>query len=130
MTVSLVTGGCGFIGAAIVDALKARGDHVIVVDLARECPVAGVEYRRIDVTDRSAVVEACRGVDTVIHNASIVHTKQNKKEVVWSVNLGGTENMLEAAHTSGCRIVPSQSIGHACLAGRIEPAAARIKGQQ
>ena len=97
MTVSLVTGGCGFIGAAIVDALKARGDHVIVVDLARECPVAGVEYRRIDVTDRSAVVEACRGVDTVIHNASIVHTKQNKKEVVWSVNLGGTENMLEAA---------------------------------
>ncbi|MBW2547713.1 MAG: NAD-dependent epimerase/dehydratase family protein, partial [Deltaproteobacteria bacterium] len=97
MMVSLVTGGCGFVGAAIVSALKARGDEVIVLDLAPECPVEGVDYRRIDITDKGAVIEACRGVDTIIHNASIVHTKQNKQDVVWGVNLGGTENMLEAA---------------------------------
>ena len=97
MTVSLVTGGCGFVGAAIARALKARGDEVIVLDLAPECPVEGVDYRRVDITDKAAVIEACRGVDTVIHNASIVHTKQNKGDVVWAVNLGGTENMLEAA---------------------------------
>ena len=33
MTVSLVTGGCGFVGAAIARALKARGDEVIVLDV-------------------------------------------------------------------------------------------------
>ena len=100
MTVSLVTGGCGFVGAAIARALKARGDEVIVLDLAPECPVEGVDYRRVDITDKAAVTEACRGVDTVIHNASIVHTKQNKQDVIWAVNLGGTENMLEAARAN------------------------------
>jgi nucleoside-diphosphate-sugar epimerase len=103
MTVSLVTGGCGFVGAAIARALKDRGDEVIVLDLAPECPVAGVDHRRVDITDKAAVTEACRGVDTVIHNASIVHTKQNKQDVVWAVNLGGTENMLEAARQNGVR---------------------------
>ena len=97
MTVSLVTGGCGFLGAAIARALRDRGDEVIVLDLAPECSVEGVEYRRVDITDRASVIEACRGVDSVVHNASIVHTKQNKKDIVWSVNLGGTENMLEGA---------------------------------
>jgi len=101
MTVSLVTGGSGFVGAAIARALKARGDEVIILDLAPECPVEGVDYRRVDITDRAAVIEACRGVDTVIHNASIVHTKQNKQDVVWGGNLGGTENMLEAARQNG-----------------------------
>jgi len=89
------------VGAAIARALKARGDQVIVLDLAPECPVEGVDYRRVDITDKAAVNEACRGVDTIIHNASIVHTKQNKQDVVWAVNLGGTENMLEAAQQNG-----------------------------
>ncbi len=101
MTVSLVTGGSGFVGAAIARALKARGDRVIVLDLAPECPVDGVDYRRVDICDQAAVIDACRGVDTVIHNASIVHTKQNKQDIVWAVNLGGTQNMLEAARQNG-----------------------------
>jgi sterol-4alpha-carboxylate 3-dehydrogenase (decarboxylating) len=101
MTVSLVTGGCGFLGAAIARALVARGDEVIVLDLAPECPVEDIGYRRVDITDKAAVTEACRGADTIIHNASIVHTKQNKQDVVWAVNLGGTRNMLEAARQNG-----------------------------
>ena len=101
MTVSLVTGGCGFVGSAIARAFKARGDTVIVLDVAPTCPVEGVDYRRIDITDKAAVIEACSGVDTIVHNASIVHTKQNKQDVVWAVNLGGTENMLEGARQHG-----------------------------
>ena len=101
MTVSLITGGCGFAGAEIARALEARGDEVIVLDVAPECPVERVDYRRIDITDKAAVGEACRGVDTIIHNASLVHTKKNKQDVVWAVNLGGTENMLEAAQRQG-----------------------------
>jgi sterol-4alpha-carboxylate 3-dehydrogenase (decarboxylating) len=70
---------------------------VIVLDVAEDCPIDGVDYRRVDITDEDAVREVCRGVDTIIHNASIVHTKWNQEEVVWGVNLGGTENMLAAA---------------------------------
>ena len=44
---------------------------------------------------------ACKGVDTIFHNASVVHTKQNKQGVVWSVNLGGTQNLLGAARKQG-----------------------------
>ncbi|KPK50553.1 MAG: NAD(P)H steroid dehydrogenase [Myxococcales bacterium SG8_38_1] len=101
MTVSLVTGGCGFLGAAIARGLQARGDDVVVLDVAAECPVEGAEYRRADITDKDAVIECCRGVDTIVHNASIVHTKWNKEDIVWGVNLGGTENMLEAARANG-----------------------------
>ena len=88
-------------GAAIARGLQARGDEVIVLDVAEECPIEGVEYRRVDITDKAAVIEACKGADTVVHNASIVHTKWNKVDVVWGVNLGGTENMLEAAKANG-----------------------------
>lgn len=101
MTVSLVTGGCGFLGAAIARGLLARGDDVIVLDVAECCPVEGVEYRRVDITDQNAVTEACSGVDAIIHNASIVHTKWNKVDVVWAVNLGGTQNLLQAARKQG-----------------------------
>jgi sterol-4alpha-carboxylate 3-dehydrogenase (decarboxylating) len=89
------------LGAAIARGLQARGDDVIVLDVADECPIEGVEYRRVDITDKAAVIEACKGADTVVHNASIVHTKWNKVDVVWGVNLGGTENMLEAAKANG-----------------------------
>jgi len=101
MTVSLVTGGCGFLGAAIARGLQARGDDVVVLDIADACSVEGVEYRRVDITDEKAVIEGCRGVDTIVHNASIVHTKWNKEDVVWGVNLGGTENMLQGARLNG-----------------------------
>ena len=103
MTTSLVTGGCGFLGAAIARGLQARGDDVIILDVAEECPVEGAEYRRVDITDAAAVIEACKGADTVVHNASIVHTKWNKVDVVWGVNLGGTENMLAAAKANGAQ---------------------------
>ncbi len=101
MTVTLVTGACGFVGAEVVREFKARGDEVIAMDVAPDCPVDGVDYRRIDITDKAAVIDACKGVDAIIHNASIVHTKQNKQDVVWAVNLGGTENLLEAARQNG-----------------------------
>jgi sterol-4alpha-carboxylate 3-dehydrogenase (decarboxylating) len=101
VTVTLVTGACGFVGAAIARAFQARGDQVIVLDVAVECPVDGVDYRQIDITDKAAVIDACKGVDAIIHSASIVHTKQNKQDVVWAVNLGGTENILEGARQHG-----------------------------
>ena len=118
MTVSLVTGGCGFLGMAIARGLQARGDQVVIVDVAPECSVEGAEYRRVDITDADAVIEACKGVDTIIHNASIVHTKRNKEDVVWAVNLGGTKNMLAGARAQNVKRFIYISSGSVVYEGR------------
>src|SRR5438552_2512399 len=105
---TVVTGGCGFVGKHLVEALVARGDRVRVTDRAERSPWPaapaagpGVEYVRADVTDAEAMRSVCDGAASVIHNASVVHTKQNKVDFVWRVNLGGTRNILEACRAAG-----------------------------
>src|SRR5690606_11758599 len=85
---SVVTGGCGFVGEHLMDALVARGDRVICVDLSdpgRDDVVAV----KADITDPKAVREAIAGADTVFHNASVVQTRQHDTDLVWRVNLEG-----------------------------------------
>ena len=94
---SVVTGGSGFVGRHLVDALLARGDQVRLIDLG-DPGRDDVEYLRADITDPAAMRDAIAGADTVFHNASVVHTKQNKKDFVWKVNLQGTRNVM-----AGCR---------------------------
>lgn len=92
----LVTGGQGFVGRALVRRLADLGHQVTCVDLRAEPFDARVAFRAVDVRDRPAVVAACAGMDSVIHNASLVHTRHNRAEDVWGVNLDGTENVLAA----------------------------------
>ncbi|MBJ7522289.1 MAG: NAD-dependent epimerase/dehydratase family protein, partial [Solirubrobacteraceae bacterium] len=70
----LVTGGSGFIGSHIVEALVAAGREVRVLDLRRpivDLP-AGVEVIAGDVRDASTVAAALAGVDAVCHQAAMV----------------------------------------------------------
>jgi nucleoside-diphosphate-sugar epimerase len=97
MTVSLVTGGSGFTGSHLARALKERGDEVIILDIDKECPIDDVDFRCVDITNEEGVLAACQGVDVIFHVASFVQTKQINEEATWSVNLGGTENLLRAA---------------------------------
>ncbi|MER5198515.1 NAD-dependent epimerase/dehydratase family protein [Streptomyces sp. NPDC002755] len=60
----LVTGGAGFIGSHVVDALRARGHEALVYDV-RQDPAA-------DVRDPAAVARALGGVDAVCHQAAMV----------------------------------------------------------
>lgn len=94
--VSLVTGGAGFVGRALVDALRRRGDRVIVVEPFGTAFRDDIQFERVDIRDTEALARLCEGVQTVFHNASLVHTKHNREDDVWSVNLGGTRSVLRA----------------------------------
>ena len=92
----LVTGGNGFIGQALVDGFAALCHEVISADLTPGTTRDGVTPIQLDIRDKQKVLDACAGVDTVIHNASLVHTKHNREDEVWSVNHGGTQNIIAA----------------------------------
>lgn len=98
---SVVTGGGGFVGRHLVNSLLARGDEVRVLDIAEPKGLAGAEFAKVDITDPKAVREALAGATSVFHNASLVHTKQNKADFVWKVNYDGALNVLDACKDHG-----------------------------
>jgi len=101
MTKSLVTGACGFVGRHLVDALVERGDEVVASDVLSTGPRDDVRYEKVDLRDAEAVRALVRGVDVVFHAASVVHTRNTKVETVFAVNVGGTDNLLDACRDQG-----------------------------
>lgn len=95
----LITGGQGFVGRALVDQFADLGHEVICADINDTPFRQDVQFIKLDIRDTDAVLRACKGIDSIIHNASLVHTKHNRVEDVWAVNLKGTENMLSACKT-------------------------------
>ena len=74
MATSLVTGGAGFIGSHIVDALLARGDEVRVLDNLSTGKLENlahvkqkIDFIQADLTDAAAVAKAVQGVDCIFH---------------------------------------------------------------
>jgi UDP-glucose 4-epimerase len=110
---AVVTGGAGFIGSNLVDALLARGDAVTVVDnLAsgkRENVSDGAELREQDICDEALELDC----DVVFHLAAQadVNTSVQKPGYDASVNVLGTVNVLEAARRSGAKVVFSSTGG-------------------
>jgi len=112
----LVTGGCGYIGSALVPQLLAD-DHVEAVtvldDLSTGSPRnlvgtglgdgAGIEFRHGDVREYGDVESATRGADRVIHLAAITGaaSTHDRREETFAVNLEGTRNVLTAAGKLG-----------------------------
>jgi len=115
---ALVTGGAGFIGSHVVEALLARGDEVHVVDNlstgSRENLPPGVELHELDIRDES--LEEVAGQlrpETVFHLAAQadVGTSVERPTFDAEVNVVGTVRLLEAARASGARIVFTSSGG-------------------
>jgi UDP-glucose 4-epimerase len=103
----LVTGGCGFIGSHLADALVARGDRVrILDDLSsgpRENAPREAELVVGDVTDANLMRRALRGMDGCFHLAAIASVQRSVEArlATHRVNLGGTINVLDAARAQG-----------------------------
>src|SRR5713101_6999358 len=98
----LVTGGCGFIGSHLVQALLDRGDRVRVLDDlssgARHGVLQGAEILVGDVADRSLLKEAIAPVDGCFHLAaasSVPRCDNNWRGALHS-NVTGTIEVLEA----------------------------------
>ncbi|MGH9189004.1 MAG: NAD-dependent epimerase/dehydratase family protein [Acidimicrobiales bacterium] len=100
----LVTGGSGFIGSAVVDALVTAGHRVRVLDQAEPArPNAGAEYLKADLRDHDAVRAAVRGVDAVSHQAAKVGLEAGMADAVdyASTNDVGTAVLLAALDEAG-----------------------------
>lgn len=110
----LVTGGCGFIGSHICEALVAQGAAVRVFDnLASgfERNIASfrdkVEFVKADVREPEALKSAMVGVDYVFHEAALVSVfdSVNRPLDNHEINLTGTLNVLMAAKAAGVKRV-------------------------
>ena len=108
----LVTGGAGFVGSNVVDALVSQGEEVIALDDLstgdrQNLASSGAELVVADIADREALLAALAGreLDAVAHLASKTKVGQSveQPELYRSVIVGGTANVLEAARAAGAR---------------------------
>lgn len=114
MSVYLITGGAGFIGSHLADALVLRGDKVRIVDnfsTGRRENIAhlhgGVDLFEISVTDSAGLAKAMRGVDYVLHQAALPSVPRSIQNPVESHEAAatGTLKVLLAAHEAGVKRV-------------------------
>src|SRR5579885_770930 len=115
MSLVLVTGGAGFIGSHLVEALLARGYGVRVLDSLvygrREWVPAAAEFVQADVADLAACRAAAAGVSGIFHLAGMsrVIPTFDTVETGTEANVRGTQNILIAARDAGAKVVYSGS---------------------
>ncbi len=132
---ALVTGGAGFIGSNIVDALLARGDEVTVLDdlstgkreNLEQALENGAQLEEIDVRDAEAVSDVVGRVkpDVIFHLAAQIDVRKSVSDPANDarVNVEGTVNVLSAAQKHGVPRVVNTSTGGAIYGeGRQIPA--------
>jgi UDP-glucose 4-epimerase len=122
---ALVTGGAGFIGSNLTDALLARGDEAIVVDdlstgrreNLEQALAGGATLIEADIRDRAAIAEIAgrERPEAIFHLAAQIDVRKSIADPAFdaSINVGGTANVLEAARAAEVRRVVFSSTGGA-----------------
>jgi UDP-glucose 4-epimerase len=115
-----VTGGAGFIGSHVADALLARGHRVIILDDlssgSKDNVAPAAELEVLDIRSPEAaelIVE--RGVEVLVHHAAQMDVRRSVRDPAFDadVNLLGLINLLEAARRGRVRQVIFASTGGA-----------------
>ncbi len=132
---AIVTGGAGFIGSNIVDALVERGDEVTVLDNLstgkreniESALAGGAELAEADIREPEALAEVFGRVrpETVFHLAAQIDVRKSVADPALDarINVEGTINVLRAALESGAGRVINTSTGGAIYGeGKILPA--------
>jgi nucleoside-diphosphate-sugar epimerase len=108
----LVTGGAGFIGSHLVEALLAHGARVRVLDdlstgRRENLPQGKVELIQGDIRDLEMCRAACAGMEHVFHQAALGSVPRSLADpaATIAVNVWGTANVLAAARDAGVRRV-------------------------
>jgi nucleoside-diphosphate-sugar epimerase len=112
MSVYLVTGGAGFIGSNLVEALLSRGHKVRVVDNFStgrrenlQSLSGDLEVFELDLVDGPALPRVFAGVDYVLHEAALPSVPRSIEDPVgtFRASVEGTINVLEAARQAGIK---------------------------
>ncbi len=98
----LITGGSGNIGRNLIPAL-ASPNRVIKVLTRKGTRVscAGADPVIGDLTDPDSLIEAVKGIQSIIHLAAVTHVRDHRH--YWRINASGTGNLIKAAQIAGVR---------------------------
>lgn len=105
----LVTGGCGFIGSHLVDALLARGDEVTVLDDLSTGKRENLDSRAVlvegDVADKALVADAMSDADGCFHLAAVASVERGNRDWLGThrTNLTGAITVFDAARPRSAR---------------------------
>lgn len=107
MSKVVVTGGSGFIGSHVVDALADAGHEIVVIDHRVRPHSSDVQFEDVDLLDLSSVLAATRGAEHIFHLAAVSNVNYAYKYPVYStaLNVMGTTNVLESARINGAKRV-------------------------
>jgi dihydroflavonol-4-reductase len=111
MTTYFITGGFGFLGQYIVQAVHDHdpaGELRVLVRTPRQTALQIEKLPRVrlirgELTQPETFAAELAGVDTVIHNAALVSFKPEDAEALYQSNVLGTRHLIEAAIANGCK---------------------------
>ena len=123
---TLVTGATGLVGNNVARLLLARGEslRVLIREKSNMRPFAGLDVEIVhgDVRDAKSVVQACHGVNRVIHSAALVRIGRTGLELQREINVEGTRNVARAARKNGASMVHVSSCDTIGINSLAEPA--------
>jgi len=100
-----ITGASGHIGSNLTRLLLKRGHTVKVLDYNDSKGIEGLEAERIkgNINDRESLDRLCEGVDVMYHLAAFISIGNDSYDVLYKVNVEGTQNLVAACKKAGVK---------------------------
>lgn len=96
-----VTGASGHIGANLCPYLLERGHDVSVLINKTPIQFDGVRIVKGSILDSDAIQELVQGMDVVVHLAAKISLEKDVSGALWKINVGGTQNVVDACIKHG-----------------------------